>query len=256
MAAGNDVELVYGLHAIRHALRRRTAAPVQLRVQKERLGAGPVQQLLQEAAAIGLTVTPVSREELDRDSGGGRHQGVVLTLHRSPRPELNLDEVLADRAGPLLLLVLDGVQDPHNLGACVRTADAAGAGAVVIPRNRAAPLTAAARKVASGGAEHTPVIQVTNISRTLRRMKQAGVWIVGTAADAAAEIYDLDLTLPSAFVLGGEEKGLHQNVRKQCDHLVRLPMHGEVESLNVSVAAGVCLYEAVRQRRGGQPPAA
>lgn len=248
MGARTGVELIYGLHAVRHALHRRQGAKLQLRVQADRRDAPPVRRLLDEAAAAGVSIIPEGRDALDRDCGGGRHQGVILMVESGTGGEQGLEEILALGGAPLLL-VLDGIQDPRNLGACVRTADAAGAAAVVIPRNRAAPLTAAARKVASGGAEHTPVVQVTNLSRALRQMKESEIWIIGTATDADREIYDVDLTLPSAFVLGSEEKGLHQNVRKQCDHVVRLPMHGQVESLNVSVAAGVCLYEALRQRR-------
>jgi 23S rRNA (guanosine2251-2'-O)-methyltransferase len=149
-----------------------------------------------------------------------------------------------------LLLILDGVQDPHNLGACLRVADGAGVDAVIVPRDRAAPVTAVTRRVASGAAETMPLFQVVNLSRTLENLKQAGVWLYGAAQDAPEELYAADLTGPAAIVLGGEGSGLRRLTREHCDKLVRIPMVGTVESLNVSVAAGVMLYEAVRQRRG------
>ncbi|MFM7065689.1 MAG: 23S rRNA (guanosine(2251)-2'-O)-methyltransferase RlmB, partial [Gammaproteobacteria bacterium] len=149
-----------------------------------------------------------------------------------------------------LLLVLDGVTDPHNLGACLRTADAAGVDCVIAPRDRAAGLTPAARKVAAGAAESVPFAQVTNLVRCLERLKQAGVWVVGTAGEATDEVHAVDLTGPLAVVMGAEGEGMRRLTRETCDRLVRLPMAGAVESLNVSVATGVVLYEAVRQRRG------
>jgi 23S rRNA (guanosine2251-2'-O)-methyltransferase len=147
-----------------------------------------------------------------------------------------------------LFLVLDGVQDPHNLGACLRTADAAGVRAVIMPKARTAPLSATVSKVASGAAEHIPVIQVTNLARTLRQMQEAGIWIIGTADDAGCSLYGADFKRAVALVMGGEGAGLRENTRQHCDLLVRIPMAGSVESLNVSVAAGICLFEAVRQR--------
>ncbi|HIE53826.1 MAG TPA: 23S rRNA (guanosine(2251)-2'-O)-methyltransferase RlmB, partial [Chromatiaceae bacterium] len=163
--------------------------------------------------------------------------------------EKALDELLIRLEQPPLLLVLDGLQDPHNLGACLRSADAAGVQAVIAPRDRASGLTPVVCKVASGAAESTPFIQVTNLARTLRHLRDAyGIWILGTAGEADTELYDADLKRGVAIVMGNEEKGLRRLTREQCDQLVRLPMAGSVESLNVSVAAGVVLFEAVRQR--------
>lgn len=159
-----------------------------------------------------------------------------------------MDEILDGAENPLLL-VLDQVQDPHNLGACLRSADAAGADAVVAPRDRSCGLTETVRRVAAGGAEHVPFIQVTNLSRTLRRVKERGVWVTGTSDDATAEHYAIDFTSPTAIVMGAEGSGLRRNTREHCDHLARIPMAGHVGCLNVSVAAGVFLFEAVRQRK-------
>jgi 23S rRNA (guanosine2251-2'-O)-methyltransferase len=169
------------------------------------------------------------------------------------RPAASLDEEglveLVGRRADALLLVLDCVQDPHNLGACLRTADAAGALAVVVPRDRAAPLTEVARHVAAGAAEHLPVVAVTNLARALDRLKDAGLWLVGTADEATADFYSLDLTGRIGLVMGAEGSGLRRLTAEKCDHLVRIPMSGSVACLNVSVAAGVCLFECVRQRR-------
>jgi 23S rRNA (guanosine2251-2'-O)-methyltransferase len=163
--------------------------------------------------------------------------------------EAELADFLKSLPANPLLLVLDGVQDPHNLGACLRVADATGVNAVIIPRDRSAPLSAVARRAASGAAETVPIFQVTNLARSLDAIKQAGVWLYGTAEDAPQELYAEDLSGPMALVLGGEGEGLRRLTREGCDRLVRIPMAGKIESLNVSVAAGVVLYEALRQRR-------
>jgi 23S rRNA (guanosine2251-2'-O)-methyltransferase len=164
---------------------------------------------------------------------------------------MDLATLLANPAPDMLLLVLDGVQDPHNLGACLRTANAAGVNAVILPRDRAVAVTPAVRKVAAGAAEITPVITVTNLARSLRELREAGVWTVGTDDKADQSLYDINLKMPLAMVLGAEGEGLRENTRKHCDFLVSLPMRGIVESLNVSVATGVCLYEVLRQRKAG-----
>lgn len=248
-AADGDVELVFGMHAVRHALESAPDSVVELWIMDGRQDAARMRELSELAATRGLRVRQVDRQLLDRETGYARHQGIAALRRPGAAPRGDLESLLArGSAPPLLLLVLDGVQDPHNLGACVRAADAAGADAVVIPRDRAAPMTATAHKVASGAAEHTPVIAVTNLARELRRMREAGVWITGLAGDAEGSFYDIDLRLPTALVLGGEESGLRRNIREHCDHLARLPMRGIVESLNVSVSAGICLYEALRQR--------
>jgi len=187
---------------------------------------------------------------LDQETGGAAHQGVVAEV----RPSVALDEnglldLLTAAAPPALVLVLDGVSDPHNLGACLRTADAAGALAVVAPRDRAAGLTPVVRKVAAGAAETVPFAQVTNLARALRDLKDAGLWIVGTAADGEQDLFAADLRGPLAVVMGSEGRGLRRLTREGCDFCIRLPMQGAVQSLNVSVAAGIVLFEAGRQRR-------
>ena len=189
-------------------------------------------------------------DALDAATGGAAHQGVLAEVRPSaPLDENSLLDLLTSLPVPALVLVLDGVTDPHNLGACLRTADAAGATAVVAPRDRAAGLTPVVRKVAAGAAETVPFAQVTNLARSLRDMKEAGLWIAGTAEDGEKELFDADLTGPLALVMGSEGKGLRRLTRECCDFRLRLPMRGAVASLNVSVAAGVALYEAVRQRR-------
>ncbi len=165
-----------------------------------------------------------------------------------PRSEDDLYRLIADSPTPGLLLILDNVQDPHNLGACLRSADAAGVLAVVAPKDRSAAITDAVRRISTGGADNVPFVQVTNLARTMAQLKEAGYWLVGTADQATQSIYDLDLSGPIAIVMGNEGEGLRRLTMESCDHLVKIPMHGRVECLNVSVATGVCLFEAVRQR--------
>ncbi len=247
-SANAKTEVVFGVHSVRHALGVHVARARELLLQTDREPNAALREILEQAARVGLPIRKISRNELDVETAYGRHQGVALRRACETGPVLDVEGLLPRLGQDALLLVLDGVQDPHNLGACVRTANAAGAQAVIIPKDRAASLTDVARKAASGGAEHTPVLTVTNISRTLRQLKDAGVWIVGTAAAGEATIHELDLARPVALVLGGEGAGMHQNVQAQCDHMVRIPLHGQVESLNVSVAAGICLFEVRRQR--------
>jgi 23S rRNA (guanosine2251-2'-O)-methyltransferase len=246
-----QTEIVFGMHAVRHALSLHPESVLELWVQQGRKPAGALAEILDLAQRHGIAVTWQPRETLDRKAAGAVHQGVLLTRRSGAVPQTaDLETVLAGTAGKqALFLILEGIQDPHNLGACLRTADAAGVDAVILPRDRAAPVTATVRKVASGAAEHTPVITVPNVARALRTLKQAGVWIVGTADNADRSLYDLDLTVPVAVVMGTEGTGLRHNTLKHCDFLASLPMQGTVESLNVAVAAGICLYEALRQRR-------
>ncbi len=242
-------ELIHGLHAVAAALNYEPEQLRELWVERQRCDAR-MQALLDQAAGQGVPVHRTERAELDRLSGGARHQGVVarLVVRQRSLDEADLPELLAAAAGPALLLVLDGVQDPHNLGACLRSAAAAGAHAVIAPADRAAGLNATVRKVASGAADLVPFVPVTNLARTLRGLQEQGVWIVGAAGEAAASLYEVDLTPPTALVLGAEEKGLRRLTREVCDHLARIPMAGGMESLNVSVAAGIFLFEARRQR--------
>lgn len=250
-------ELVYGLHAVAAALERNDASVVNLWVQRNRQDAR-IERLREIAAAAGVAVQQAERETLDKMVQGARHQGVVAQC-RLPdvRGEAELEVLLETLSEPALLLVLDGVQDPHNLGACLRTADAAGVHAVITPRDRAVGLTATVRKVACGAVESVPIFQVTNLARILRMLQEHGIWLVGAAGEAEKGLFDADLRGPIALALGAEEKGLRRLTREHCDLLVHIPMHGAVESLNVSVATGILLYEAVRQRTQSatNPPA-
>jgi 23S rRNA (guanosine2251-2'-O)-methyltransferase len=241
--------LIGGIHSVRTAIRHGAGQIGTLWYDStrhdKRLG-----QLLSEARKAGLKPQAVDRAALDKLLPDANHQGVVAeTAAPAAQAESALDELLTTLGGPPLLLVLDGVTDPHNLGACLRSADGAGVHAVIAPRDRAAGLTPTACKVASGAAESVPFIQVTNLARTLKHLRDGyGVWVVGAAGEADTSLYQADLQGPLAIVMGAEEKGMRRLTREQCDQLVYLPMAGSVESLNVSVATGVCLYEAVRQR--------
>lgn len=242
----DDSNHVGGLHAVRAALEQPDAVE-RLWVDRARRDAR-VRALLDRAHAAGVASERVTREQLDALLPGVNHQGVVaLCRGTTARDEGALKQLVAERDCPLLL-VLDGVTDPHNLGACLRSADAAGVDAVVAPRDRAAGLGATARKVAAGAAEHVPFVQVTNLARTLAWLGEAGVWCVGLAGEGEAPLHQADLRGPLALVLGSEGRGLRRLTRERCDLLVHIPMHGTVGSLNVSVATGVALFEARRQR--------
>lgn len=242
-------QLIHGLHAVTAVLNHEPEQVRGLWIERQRRDAR-MQALLDQAAAHGVAVHWVDRAELDRMSGGARHQSVVarLAIRSRGHDEADLPALLAAAREPALLLALDGVQDPHNLGACLRSAAAAGVHAVIAPVDRAAGLNATVRKVASGAVERVPFVPVTNLARALRGLQEQGVWIVGAAGEADATLYEVDFTLPTAIVLGAEEKGLRRLTREVCDRLARIPMAGGMESLNVSVAAGVFLFEARRQR--------
>ncbi len=241
-----STERVFGWHAVLATLRSHPERVVGLWLAPGDDG-DRQRELRGLAEAAGITVQPCARRQLD-EWVPGRHQGVVAQCRVAPPPgEQALSAHLAGLARPLLL-VLDGVTDPHNLGACLRSADAAGVDAVIVPRDRSAGLTPVVRKVASGAAESVPLYVVTNLARTLDELKQAGVWLVGAAGEAAQSLYEVDLAGPIALLLGAEGRGLRRLTRERCDFLVKIPMAGAVESLNVSVAAGVCLFEARRQR--------
>jgi len=238
-----------GIHAVRILLEQR---PRQ--VLRVLLGQGKDARRLAEVRALaeraGIPVVPAEDALLEQRAQGARHQGVVAEIATGPvDPETQLEEALERCSGPPLVLVLDGVQDPHNLGACLRSADAAGAAAVIVPRDRATGLTPVVRKVAAGAAETVPLVSVVNLARCLRELKERGIWLVGTGGEAPGSLYEADLAGPVALVLGSESAGLRRLTRETCDQLVSIPMAGAVESLNVSVAAGVALFEAVRQRR-------
>ena len=250
----SERELSFGMHAVRHLLR---AAPERVRevhVQAGRKDA-PMRSLLELAQAAHAKVRVASRADLDRMLPGARHQGVVAEIVAARvLDERALLDLVSTSAGAPLLLVLDGVQDPHNLGAMLRLADAAGVHVVVAPRDRAVGLTPAVRKVASGAAETMPFAQVANLARTLSLLRESGVRAIGAVAEAEATLYEEDLRGPVALVVGGESQGLRRLTRERCDRLVNLPMRGSVESLNVAVAAGICVYEALRQRGAWSRP--
>jgi 23S rRNA (guanosine2251-2'-O)-methyltransferase len=240
-------EMVFGIHAVTTLLSRDPERVKKLFVVQGRLDQ-KIESILDLAAEQGISVERVNKNRLD-DRVQGVHQGVVAEV--KPMPQLGdkeLENLLDQISGTPLLLVLDGVTDPHNLGACLRTADAAGVHAVIAPRDKSAPLNATASKVACGAAEAIPYFQVTNLSRTLAQLQERGIWIVGTAGEADATIYQSDLKGPLALVMGAEGKGMRRLTRENCDLLINIPMAGEVSSLNVSVATGVTLFEIVRQR--------
>lgn len=243
----DDSQLLMGFHAVRTALQRgRSTTAIWVDAQRHDKR---ISDLISLARETGVKINPVSGRELDELAHGGNHQGVVSRVSAPQTHDESFLKALLKRLDDApFLLVLDGVQDPHNLGACLRTADAAAVQAVIAPRDRSVGLNATVCKVASGAAETVPFIQVTNLSRTLKWLKEQGIWLIGTAGESRQELYQTDLQGPLAIVMGGEGKGLRRLTREQCDLLVCLPMLGTVESLNVSVATGVALYEAVRQR--------
>jgi 23S rRNA (guanosine2251-2'-O)-methyltransferase len=240
---------IYGLHAVRALLQQGDARVQRAWVQEGR-DDSRLTEVVAELADRGVVAERVPRRELDRMLDGARHQGVLLEVSAAAvGGERELEAFLDDLAGPALLLVLDGVTDPHNLGACLRTADAAGVQAVILPKDKSAGITPVVRKVACGAAETLPVFLVTNLARSLRTLQEAGIWIYGAAGEAEQTLYEVDFTGSVAVVLGAEGGGLRRLTREHCDGLVNIPMAGSVESLNVSVATGVLLYEIVRQRR-------
>ncbi|MEL0167808.1 MAG: 23S rRNA (guanosine(2251)-2'-O)-methyltransferase RlmB [Pseudomonadaceae bacterium] len=243
----SDLERVFGVHAVQALIERHPKRVKRLLVQSGRLNERQ-QALLTQAEQAGVAVARVPADDLDAQSDGV-HQGVVAEVTPSQLWSEEMLGHLLDRLDePALLLVLDGVTDPHNLGACLRSADAAGAHAVIVPRDRSASLNPTVRKVACGAAETVPLVAVTNLSRTLKQLQQRGLWVVGTAGEASQLIYDVDFKVPSVIVMGAEGAGMRRLTREYCDYLAKLPMAGSVSSLNVSVATGICLFEAVRQR--------
>lgn len=238
-------DFIYGIHTVAALLARAPERIDTLQILEGRADQR-MQKLLNDAERANIRIERVSRDALDKFEA--KHQGVVALLANNfEYREADLKSLIERAANPLLL-ILDGVADPHNLGACLRSADAAGVAAVIAPRDNAASLTPVVRKVASGAAEAIPFIAVTNLARTLRDLKEWGVWIVGTAGEADTLIYEQDLSGPIALAMGAEGSGLRRLTREHCDFLVKLPMAGSVSSLNVSVATGICLFEAVRQR--------
>ena len=240
---------LHGFHAIAARLRHDASSIRELYVDASRHDAR-MRSFIARATAAGVRSLPVDARRLDGLSGHAPHQGVVAMADEI-RIATSLDDVLDELGSDVvpLLLVLDGITDPHNLGACLRVADGAGVHAVIAPKDRAAGIGATVEKVASGAAETVPYLTVTNLARTLRELKERDIRIVGTSGDATASIHEIDSRGPTAWVLGAEGEGMRRLTRETCDELARIPMQGAVESLNVSVASGVCLYESVRQRR-------
>jgi len=240
--------LIYGIHAVQTALDKTPQAILEVWLDSNRSDKrmAEIQNLVRK---YGLVQHTVQRQELDRLLPGVNHQGVIA---RCEMPgvlgETELFSLLDGLHKPALLLILDGVQDPHNLGACMRSADGVGVDAVIIPKDKSVGITPVVAKVASGALNNVPLVQVTNLARTMDLLKKAGIWIVGMDAKGDQTLYQVDLTLPVAIALGAEGSGLRRLTKEKCDFLVKLPMAGVVESLNVSVASGICLYEALRQR--------
>ena len=238
--------LIYGFHAVTAKLRHDPGSLKEIIIDAARHDAR-ARDLLAHAELQGIKIIGSDAKRLDGMAPGAKHQGVVA-LVEGGRKVAHLDDVLETLEEPPFLLVLDGITDPRNLGACLRVADAAGVHAVIAPKDRAAGLTDVAAKTASGAAETVPYVMVTNLARTLRELKERDIWVLGTAGEAPSDLYAATWPVATAWVLGAEGEGMRRLTRENCDQLVSIPMHGAVESLNVSVAAGVCLYEARRRR--------
>jgi 23S rRNA (guanosine2251-2'-O)-methyltransferase len=241
-------KILFGFHAVTVRLKTAAASIVEIHVDATRRDQR-MRQFVERAREAGARLVDSDDERLQKMAGTHRHQGVVARVEPVSRSG-SLDDTLDAIEGAPLLLVLDGITDPHNLGACLRVADGAGAHAVIAPKDHAAGINATVAKVASGAAETVPYFMVTNLARTLNELKERDIRVVGSAEDAPRSLYGADLRGPLALVLGAEGTGMRQLTARTCDELVRLPMKGAVESLNVSVASGVCLYEALRQRGG------
>jgi 23S rRNA (guanosine2251-2'-O)-methyltransferase len=243
------LELVYGIHVVRSLLQTAPERILEISLAEER-DDKRILEIKQLAKDYGIAVHPISKKQLAALEEGTVHQGVLAKVRmKAALDENDLKDLIEKSKRPVLLLILDQIQDPHNLGACLRTADATGVDAVIIPRARSVSLTPVVRKIASGAAETVACIEVSNLARCLEELKQLGVWIFGASGEAMQSLFKSDLTVPLALVLGAEGKGLRHLTAESCDILIQIPMVGSIESLNVSVAAGVCLYEAFRQRQ-------
>ena len=242
-----DNDISFGVHAVQALLESHPDQIMEIWFQKGRRGSR-LEKLIEQSRETGIPVKFVDRERIDRKTDGV-HQGVVALVRAAKvYRENDLYGLLDNLDQPPFLLILDSVTDPHNLGACMRSADAAGVQAVIVARDKSAPLNSIARKVACGAAESVPLITVTNLARTMRELQERGIWLIGAAGEASSNIYSTDLNGPMAIVMGAEGKGLRRLTREHCDALVHIPMVGTVSSLNVSVATGICLFEALRQR--------
>lgn len=245
-------ELIFGLHAAESLIENAPHRFIEIFCLKGR-NDDRLNKIISIARKNGISIQFTQRKALDDKAKGEQHQGIVARVQPAPAlTENDLDTILNQTNKPAFLLVLDGVTDPHNIGACLRTADAAGVDAVIVPKDKSGSLTAVAKKVACGAAEVVPFIQVTNLARTLRDIQQQGVWVVGTAGEATQTLYQAKLTGPMALVMGAEGSGMRRLTRETCDELISIPMSGSVSSLNVSVATGVTLFEMVRQRQAAK----
>jgi len=248
LTSGKDMtELVYGRNPVREVLR--AGRPPRRILLATTVSRAVEQEFLALAGAYGVAIERLTPGELTKVAHTSRHQGVVAEVE--PFAYARLEDILAraaEREEPLLVVLLDGVQDPHNLGAIIRSAKAAGAHGVIIPRDRAVGVTPIVEKAAAGAAAHLPIVRVTNLARTMNELKAQGIWLYGAAEDAPRLYAEADFTGPSGIVLGSEGTGLRRLTREECDFLIRIPMHGKISSLNVSVAAGILLFEARRQR--------
>ncbi len=240
---------IFGLHPARAILEQQPERLVEIFVTRERQDK-PLQEIVSLAQRLGVRVQFVPKATLDKKTDGGNHQGILITATAvPPLNEHDLDRLCEEAGARAFFLVLDGVTDPHNLGACLRTADAAGVTAVIVPKDKSASITPIVSKVACGAAETVPFVQVTNLARTLRQLQERQVWVIGTAGEATRTLYNVDMRGAVALVMGAEGDGMRRLTRETCDELIRIPLLGTVSSLNVSVATGVCLYEVVRQRQ-------
>lgn len=242
---------VFGLHAVRALVERHPERVVEMFATRERQD-NALQSLIKGAQRMGVKPQFVPKATLDKKADGGNHQGVVVMALEAPLLSDNDLPDLVEKSSAPLFLVLDGVTDPHNLGACLRTADAAGVTAVIVPKDKSASLNPTVRKVACGAAETVPLVQVTNLARALKQLQDLNVWVMGTAGEAEQSVYDVDLKGATALVMGAEGDGMRRLTRETCDELIKIPLLGTVSSLNVSVATGVCLFEVVRQRQVGR----
>ena len=239
-------EIIYGIHAVEAAIRNQPENVLQVFIQQGR-NDSRIKTLLSIAQNSGVSIQSISNDKLKEKCPKARHQGVVAEIRRSKSSNVSLDELLEKES--VLLLILDEVQDPHNIGACLRTADAIGVDAVVVSKNRSPALTPVIRNVASGAAETVPYIMVSNLARAIEKIKASNVWVMGTSGDAGQTIYDTEVNQRLALVMGSEGKGMRRLTREACDELISIPMQGSVESLNISVATAVCLYEVRRQQQ-------
>jgi 23S rRNA (guanosine2251-2'-O)-methyltransferase len=243
-------ELIFGFHSVEAIFASEPERFIEIYALKGR-DDKRLSPIIEEARKFGISVQFMQRKALDNKSKGEQHQGIIANVIAAPT--FNEKDAIIAREETPFLLVLDGITDPHNLGACLRSADAAGVHAIIVPKDKSAKLNGTARKVACGAAETVPLIQVTNLARTLREIKDAGVWVVGTAGETDVHVFDANLTGPMAIVMGAEGEGMRRLTREHCDVLVKIPMAGTVSSLNVSVATGICLFEVLRQRNTTQP---